>query len=145
MSKSLTDTLKNIDIPSVRVATETLKAATSVKLPELKMQSSNIGAQQLGFPKPLSHLPGEQHSERTKARTEGKRREATEIVSPGDLGSIVRTAREARKLSQQEFADLAGVGRRFISELENGKATLEFQRVLKVAHAAGISIFAQPR
>ncbi|WP_293409962.1 helix-turn-helix transcriptional regulator [Neorhizobium sp. SHOUNA12A] len=59
--------------------------------------------------------------------------------TPEDLGRMVRHAREERRLTQQAFADLAGVGRRFISELENGKTTLEFDKVLKVARAAGIS------
>ncbi len=67
------------------------------------------------------------------------------IMSSSDLGNLVRRAREDRKLSQQSFADLSGVGRRFVSELENGKATLEFGKVLKVIHAAGISLFAKPR
>ncbi|KJF71463.1 MULTISPECIES: type II toxin-antitoxin system Y4mF family antitoxin [unclassified Rhizobium] len=62
-----------------------------------------------------------------------------------DLGRMVRRLRESRKLSQQEFADLAGVGRRFLSELENGKPTLEFEKVLQVARAAGISLFARGR
>jgi transcriptional regulator with XRE-family HTH domain len=31
---------------------------------------------------------------------------------PEDLGRMVRHAREERRLSQQTFADLAGVGRR---------------------------------
>ncbi|WP_436112671.1 helix-turn-helix transcriptional regulator [Neorhizobium tomejilense] len=58
---------------------------------------------------------------------------------------MVRHAREERRLTQQAFADLAGVGRRFISELENGKTTLEFDKVLKVARAAGISLFPRDR
>lgn len=68
-----------------------------------------------------------------------------EIVSASDLGRLVRRAREGRHLSQQSFADLAGVGRRFLSELENGKSTLELGKVLKVANAAGISLLARER
>lgn len=67
------------------------------------------------------------------------------IASPEDLGLLVRRAREKRGLSQQRFADLAGVGRRFVSELENGKATLELGKVLKVAHAVGLSLVARSR
>lgn len=66
-----------------------------------------------------------------------------EVKSPEDFGLLIRKARERRNQSQQSFADLAGVGRRFISELENGKATLELGKVLKVMRAAGISIFAR--
>lgn len=67
------------------------------------------------------------------------------VNSVKELGDMVRRLRERRKLSQQEFADLAGVGRRFLSELENGKPTLEFAKVLQVARAAGISLTARDR
>lgn len=67
------------------------------------------------------------------------------ITSAKDIGLLVRMEREKRKLSQQSFADLAGVGRRFISELENGKASLEFDKVIKVVAAAGIHLIARPR
>ena len=70
---------------------------------------------------------------------------AIAITSAHDLGRLVREAREQRKLSQQAFADLVGVGRRFISELENGKATLEFDKVLQVALATGIDVLARRR
>jgi HTH-type transcriptional regulator/antitoxin HipB len=67
------------------------------------------------------------------------------ISSPADLGQLVRQMREGRRLSQQDFADLAGVGRRFLSELENGKTTLELGKVLKVLQAAGVDLFARKR
>ncbi|MES1990687.1 MAG: helix-turn-helix transcriptional regulator [Pseudomonadota bacterium] len=67
------------------------------------------------------------------------------IHSPSTLGLIVQKVRKSQKISQQEFADLAGVGRRFISELENGKATLEFGLVLQVCESAGIDILAKRR
>lgn len=67
------------------------------------------------------------------------------IGSPADLGRLVRAARKRRGIAQQVFADAAGVGRRFLSELENGKPTLELGKVLTVASAAGIVIFAGER
>ena len=67
------------------------------------------------------------------------------ITSAADLGQRIRAARDAKGFSQQQFADLAGVGRRFISELENGKPTLEFDKVVSVALAAGIDLFAVKR
>ena len=67
------------------------------------------------------------------------------IGSTVDLGQLVKALRKQRGLSQQEFADLAGVGRRFLSELENGKPTLEFEKVVSVANAAGIDLLALPR
>ncbi len=67
------------------------------------------------------------------------------LTSPQIIGLLVRDARVAMALSQQSFADLAGVGRRFLSELENGKSTLEFGKVLQVCKAAGIDLFAKRR
>lgn len=67
------------------------------------------------------------------------------LKSPADLGALVRAARKAAGLDQQALADLAGVGRRFVSELENGKATLEFGKVLTVAAALGIDLLARKR
>ncbi|MGB5092384.1 MAG: helix-turn-helix transcriptional regulator [Parvibaculum sp.] len=61
------------------------------------------------------------------------------------LGKMIREKRKALKLSQQEFADISGVGRRFISELERGKPSLEFGLVLQVCEAAGIEILAKPK
>lgn len=65
-----------------------------------------------------------------------------EILSTEDLGQLVRSRRISMGLNQQAFADLSGVGRRFISELEAGKPTAEFGRVLKVCRAAGIQLAA---
>ena len=73
-------------------------------------------------------------------------RDNADVISrPADLGHLVRTARKASGLNQQAFADLAGVGRRFVSELESGKTTLEFGKVLRCCAAAGIDLFAARR
>lgn len=67
------------------------------------------------------------------------------IKSVADLGKIVRATRKRLGLNQQIFADLAGVGRRFISELEAGKPSLEIERVIRCCLAAGIDLSAQAR
>lgn len=67
------------------------------------------------------------------------------LISAADLGPLLRSARKGMGMSQQRFADLAGVGRRFVSELEAGKPSLEFDRVLLVCRAAGIDLLAVPR
>ena len=68
-----------------------------------------------------------------------------QITSPKNLGQIIRMGRKQKNFTQTELSDLAGVGRRFLSELENGKETLEFGKVLQVAHAAGFDLFAKRR
>lgn len=65
---------------------------------------------------------------------------ASAPVTIGEIGKRVRAARKAMGMTQQRFADLAGVGRRFLIELEQGKPSLEIGRVLAVCHAAGIKL-----
>lgn len=67
------------------------------------------------------------------------------IRTVSDLGAMIRKARKAMKLNQTEFAAHAGVGRRFVSELESGKGSLEFDKVIACALAAGIDITARSR
>jgi y4mF family transcriptional regulator len=67
------------------------------------------------------------------------------ITSAADLAPFVRKARKRMKMTQQQFADACGVGRRFLSELENGKSSLEFDKVLKCALGAGIDLLVKPR
>ena len=69
----------------------------------------------------------------------------TPIDSCKNIGDLIRTARTAKDFSQQELADMAGVGRRFVSELDNGKPTLEIGRVLTVCQTLGIDLVARKR
>lgn len=62
------------------------------------------------------------------------------VRSSEELGLVVARARKGRGYSQQQFADLAGVGRRFVSELENGKPSAEIGKVLQVLTALGIDM-----
>ncbi|KKB12116.1 hypothetical protein VE25_08615 [Devosia geojensis] len=62
-----------------------------------------------------------------------------------DLGRRVAEQRRARNYTQQHFADLAGVGRRFVSELEDGKATAEIGKVLQVLNALGLDLVVKDR
>jgi y4mF family transcriptional regulator len=70
---------------------------------------------------------------------------SSKITSTDDLGKIVKAARMDATLNQQQLADIAGVGRRFISELENGKQSLELGKVLNVASVLGIDLIASSR
>jgi len=62
------------------------------------------------------------------------------IESVSQIGKLVRTKRKAMKLTQKDLAGLCNLGTRFVSELENGKKTLEIEKVLKVLTSVGISI-----
>lgn len=67
------------------------------------------------------------------------------ISSPDDLGSLIRAHRKAQSATQAEFAALCGVGVRFISDLENGKPTIQLSKVLHVLRCLGLDMVIQPR
>ena len=56
------------------------------------------------------------------------------------LAEAIRERRRARRMTQTDLALLAGVGRRFVSELENGKPTLRLDRVEAVLEVFGLSL-----
>ena len=53
------------------------------------------------------------------------------------FGRVVRRARDARGLSQEALADLAGVSRSFLSEVERGSASPSLETMQKLADALG--------
>lgn len=73
------------------------------------------------------------------------RKRGTVVTSVADIGDLVRQARVRLGFNQQRFADIAGVGRRFVSELEAGKGSVETERLLRCCLAAGIDLFARTR
>lgn len=64
--------------------------------------------------------------------------------SADELGETLRAARIRKGMSQQEVALAAGVGRRFVGELEGGKPTAEIGRVFAVCRVVGLAIVAVP-
>ncbi|TRZ68903.1 MAG: transcriptional regulator [Comamonadaceae bacterium] len=61
----------------------------------------------------------------------------TSIRSPQQLGRALRTARKQLELTQPQLALAAGVGVRFIVDLEAGKPSLRLENVLRVIDALG--------
>jgi HTH-type transcriptional regulator / antitoxin HipB len=53
------------------------------------------------------------------------------------VASFVRMRRRANRLTQRELAELAGVGLRFVSELERGKPTARIGTVDAVLRVFG--------
>jgi len=65
-----------------------------------------------------------------------------QIQDARDLGSAIRTVRKAKGYTLEQIAGVTGVGVRFLSELENGKPTVELNKALRVASILGITIAA---
>ena len=62
------------------------------------------------------------------------------ITTASDIGMVVRRARKAAGLRQDDLAGLAGVGTRFLIELEAGKPTMRLDKLLAVLAALGITL-----
>lgn len=62
-----------------------------------------------------------------------------------ELGASIRSNRSARHLSQTDLAKRAGVSRKWVSELESGKSTVEVGLVLQVLDALDLDIRLVPR
>lgn len=54
-----------------------------------------------------------------------------------ELSEFVKSRRKKLKLSQEDIADKAGVGLRFIRDLEQGKHTLRLDKVNQVLNLFG--------
>ena len=50
-------------------------------------------------------------------------------------GKAVRTIRQNKKMSQEEFADLCGLHRTYISDIELGKRNVSLENIDKISHA----------
>jgi DNA-binding XRE family transcriptional regulator len=68
------------------------------------------------------------------------------IQTPEAFGLWIRSQRKRLGLSQSEVADVIGVNRRVLGQLERGKPTVQLWIALRAAQAVGldISLHARP-
>jgi HTH-type transcriptional regulator/antitoxin HipB len=62
------------------------------------------------------------------------------IRNSQDIGTLVQSIRKSQRLTQTELAATAGVGVRFIVDLEKGKETCQLGKTLHVLHMLGIHL-----
>ena len=67
------------------------------------------------------------------------------IRGPEALGVLNRDHRKERKITQSQAAGLAGVGVRFLLELEHGKPTASLGKALQVLDRMGLEVRITPR
>ena len=58
-----------------------------------------------------------------------------------ELGALVRETRKAQGISQEQLAGVANTGVRFVSDLENGKPTVQLDKTIKVLEALGLGLY----
>lgn len=56
------------------------------------------------------------------------------------IGQRVKEERKSQKITQTELANLSGVGLNFVSQLEQGKASVQLDKVLLVLETLGLTI-----
>ncbi len=64
----------------------------------------------------------------------------TATISSMNIGELIRQRRLANHLTQRQLGELAGVGLRFVSELERGKTTLRMDAANRVLAAFGLML-----
>ncbi len=62
------------------------------------------------------------------------------IMSAKDVGNIAARYRKMQALTQADLAGLGQVGARFISDLENGKGTVQFDKVMHILDLLGLDV-----
>jgi HTH-type transcriptional regulator / antitoxin HipB len=69
--------------------------------------------------------------------------EMSQVLEVADLGALIRGYRKSRGVTQVNAAREAGVGPRFMGELENGKATVQLGTVLQVLASLGMGLYVE--
>jgi y4mF family transcriptional regulator len=67
------------------------------------------------------------------------------IQNAMELGKMVASQRKAQGLTQSDLAGLAQTGTRFISDLENGKGTVQFDKVMHILNLLGLYVVIMDR
>lgn len=67
------------------------------------------------------------------------------IKSAKDVGRIITQRRKAQDLTQADLTGLGDIGIRFLSELENGKGTVQFDKVMHVLDLLGLDVIIMER
>ena len=62
-----------------------------------------------------------------------------------DLGHFIRERRKAMGMTQQQLADLAGVGLNFVYQLEKNKPSVQLDCTRQVLEALGYEISVAPK
>ena len=69
----------------------------------------------------------------------------TRVFETADIGKLARKKRNELGMTQTQLANVSGNGTRFISELENGKPTMQIGKVIDTLHILGFDIFISER
>ena len=63
-----------------------------------------------------------------------------EIRKMEDVAEIVRQTRKSQKISQTVLSQASNVGIRFVGDIERGKPTIQFDKLMAVLTSLGIAV-----
>jgi len=66
-------------------------------------------------------------------------------ATAANIGAAIRKKRKEDGLTLADAAALCGVGYRFLSDLENGKPTVQMGKVIRVLTALGLDLYVASR
>lgn len=63
-----------------------------------------------------------------------------QIASMKEVAVLVRATRKSQKATQIELAQFANVGTRFVRDVEDGKESVNFGKLMRVLSTLGLSM-----
>ena len=61
-------------------------------------------------------------------------------MQPKDIADVIKTHRKAARLSRVQLAEMAGVGKTVIYDIENGKESVQLDTLRKILKVLNIKI-----
>lgn len=62
------------------------------------------------------------------------------VYTPAAMGAALRYFREKKGLTQAQLAELTGLNRTYLSDMEQGKETEQLRRLLRVLNQLGVRV-----
>ena len=62
------------------------------------------------------------------------------MIDPKTLADVIKTHRKAARLSQIQLAEMAGVGKTVVYDIEKGKETIQLVTLRKILHILNIKV-----
>jgi HTH-type transcriptional regulator/antitoxin HipB len=62
------------------------------------------------------------------------------MIEPKTLATVLKKHRKAAKLSQIQLAEMAGVGKTVVYDIEKGKETVQLVTLRKILHVLNIKV-----
>ena len=62
------------------------------------------------------------------------------MINPNTLADVIKTHRKAARLSQIQLAEMAGVGKTVVFDIEKGKETIQLDTLRKILNVLNIKV-----